>query len=113
MNVKMVDEIMQKECLQTGFAQAPTGAGDRLIGDLPPSVADVLRCLSRTIRLAAFSVLAVNFASESLAAECPAGWICPERPIYSSKIGMWYEPWWEAKGPFRSQWLNTRYKPLL
>lgn len=47
-------------------------------------------------------------------ASCPAGWVCPSTPIYTSKIGMWYEIWWEpiASTPGNG-WAISRYQPLL
>jgi hypothetical protein len=45
---------------------------------------------------------------------CPAGWACPAKPLFSSKIGAWYEPWWEARGPHGYQWTSwSRFKPVL
>lgn len=30
---------------------------------------------------------------------CPARWICPVTPIFTSKIGAWFEPWWAGNPP--------------
>ena len=62
--------------------------------------------------------LAVVFLDPSLAAAlspvCPAGWICPAKPILSpmTKIGTWYGLLFQAPGtPFAVHWTHTRYRP--
>lgn len=45
---------------------------------------------------------------------CPAGWVCPSTPIYTSKIGAWYSLYWNQPGSAYNHWPEwTRYKPLL
>ena len=46
--------------------------------------------------------------------KCDAGWICFAKPLYTSKIGAWYQPWWKATGPHAYQWTSwARYIPML
>src|SRR5664279_3767806 len=43
---------------------------------------------------------------------CPVGWVCPAKPLFWSKIGAWYEPWWEAHGPAAAHWTSwSRFRP--
>lgn len=62
-------------------------------------------------------------SSQSVQANCPAGWICPENPIYTSKIGVWYSVWHRNKtkdGNFLNDiktadqhWQDSPYQPVL
>lgn len=41
---------------------------------------------------------------------CPTGWICPSQKVYSSKVGTWYQVFWEGS---ESSWRwGSRYKPV-
>ncbi len=57
----------------------------------------------------------VNAASttQKSSGNCPAGWVCPATPIYTSRIGAWYHLYWNKPGTPMSHWNEwTRYKPL-
>lgn len=45
---------------------------------------------------------------------CMEDWICFDKPMYNSTIGIWYESWWESTGPRAHRWEDlSRYKPTL
>ena len=52
--------------------------------------------------------------SNVMAAEsCPAGWVCPATPVYTSTIGAWYSLYWTKPENPISHWKDwTRYKPI-
>lgn len=60
-----------------------------------------------------FLAYSAGLSSSASASEgCPAGWVCPATPIYSSQIGAWYSLFWNKPGSAISHWKEwTRYKP--
>lgn len=62
--------------------------------------------------------------SRTITTDCPAGWICFDKPLYTSKIGVWYSVWHRNRvspngqflngiGTADKHWVASPYQPVL
>ncbi len=61
---------------------------------------------------------AIHEAGDAALDPCPSGWICPAKPVYSSRVGAWYTNIWRKPNSVAPpaeyfSWTETRYRPSM
>ncbi|MEO8796363.1 MAG: hypothetical protein ABI551_00635, partial [Polyangiaceae bacterium] len=62
--------------------------------------------------------IALDGGLEASVDPCPAGWICPKKALYNSRVGAWYSAIWRKPGSTAPAneffpWASSRYKPTM